>query len=262
MKRLSVAFLVFSIVVLGCSSSDRKKDTKTLTIFAAASLTDAFTEIGRNFEATHDNVEVRFNFGGSSQLAAQINNGAPGDVFASANISQMTVVESADKVEGTSAIFATNSLVLIVSVASGADISSLVALRNDDIRFITAVDGVPIREYTNTALASLSGDALYGADFMEAVFDNLVSEETNVRQVVLKVSLGEADAAIVYASDVTPDIADSLTVIQIPTKYNIIAEYPIAVLSDAKEKTLAQQFVDFVLEADDTLTKWGLLPVE
>lgn len=263
MKRWVVAPLVLSILLIGCGDSeDNADEQKILTVYAAASLTDAFTQIGEDFEAANDDVEVRFNFGGSSQLAAQINNGAPGDVFASANVTQMMVVEEAGNLDSELQHFATNSLVVIVSTSSDEEIDALSDLQNDGVMFITAVDGVPIREYTNTVLDNLSTANVYGEGYSAAVFENLVSEESNVRQVVVKVSLGEADAAIVYASDVTPDVADSLTVIPIPVEYNVVVTYPIAVLKQSEDKDLAQRFVTFVLAADTTLTEWGLQPVE
>lgn len=263
MKRWVVALVVLSILLMGCSDAEENANKENvLIVYAAASLTDTFIQMGDDFEAANDHVEVRFNFGGSSQLAAQINNGAPGDVFASANVAQMSVVEEAGNIEGASQLFATNSLVAIVSTSTDAEIDRLSDLQNDGVMYITTVEGVPIREYTNTVLNNFSTPDLYGEDFSAAVFENLVSEESDVRQVVVKVSLGEADAAIVYASDVTPDVADTLRVIPIPAEYNVVATYPIAVLSGSKDKELAQRFVAFVLAADTTLTAWGLQPVE
>ncbi|PJF44354.1 MAG: molybdate ABC transporter substrate-binding protein [Phototrophicales bacterium] len=260
MRSCLLVFILLSFVLWGCKPNDEQ--SKTLTIFAAASLTDLFTELGHNFEAQHKDVRVRFNFASSSQLATQINNGLRGDIFASANESQMEFIAKKGHIEAPPIIFAQNSIVLIVSKHSSIEISDISDLEKDGIRFITAIEGVPIREYTNKLLANLSQSDVYGENFARQVFNNLVSEEINVRQLVIKVALGEADAAFVYASDITPEIQDSLTVITIPTEHNIIARYTIAVLDSSSQKALAQEFIAFILSADATLEKWGFLPVE
>lgn len=257
-KHLLLIFLL-AIALSGCNPFGSETTQKILTVFAAASLTDVFTAIGAEFEATNPDVVVRFNFAGSSQLAAQINNGAPGDIFASADVVQMTVVEDAGNLDQQPLVFANNSLVIISSTER---VTTIPDLAQGGVRFITAADGVPIREYSNQVLANLSTDTAYGPNFATHVLSNIVSEENNVRQVVLKTSLGEADAAIVYASDITPDVESTLTIITIPPQYNVEVQYPIAVLKGSGQKGLAQQFIDFVLAADSILITWGLQPVE
>ncbi len=239
------------------------QDHHELTIFAASSLTNAFSEIGAAFSEANPNVDVVFNFAGSSTLSTQIGQGAPADVFASANNTQMQVVVDAGLITSEPSTFAHNRLVLIVPADNPAGIKSLDDLANPGIKLVVAAPAVPVRVYTDTMLAALAADPAYGEDFRSAVVANFVSEEDNVRQVSAKVALGEADAGIVYSSDVTPDIASDVIVLPIPDAVNTLASYPIAVLDDSAEPELTQSFIDFVLAdaGQDILVKWGLISI-
>ena len=126
-----------------------------------------------------------------------------------------------------------------------------------------AAPDVPVRTYTDAMLEKLAADEAYGETFREAVLANVVSEEDNVRQVAAKVALGEADAGIVYSSDVTPDIAEDVITFPIPDEVNTLASYPIAITDDTPNPELAQAFVDYVLSEDGqaTLVKWGFVSV-
>lgn len=238
------------------------QDAQTLTVFAASSLTDAFGEIAEQFKAEHAGVEVTFNFGGSSTLATQLSEGAPADVFASANNKQMQVAQDAKRIAGKPVTFVKNRLVLIVPADNPANILTLHDLANDGVKLVVAAEGVPVRDYTNTMLDRLAADANYGEDYKTAVLANVVSEEDNVRQVSAKVSLGEADAGLVYLSDVTPDIQDQVMRIAIPDALNTIATYPIALTDNAADPELAQAFVDYVVSdaGQDILEKWNFIP--
>lgn len=231
--------------------------TTELVVMAASSLTDAFNEIADVFEAAHPGVEVLPNYASSSSLATQLVEGAPADVFASANNTQMGVVAEAQRLQGEATTFLTNRLTIIVPADNPAGIASYADLAKAGLALILAAPDVPVREYSNQAIA-LMGDAAWQA----AVFANLVSEEPNVRQVATKISLGEGDAGIVYTSDVTPDIAGSVLQIPIPDEMNVIASYPIAVVEGAPAGDVAQAFVDFVLGAEGQaiLAKWGFGP--
>ncbi|MBN1963316.1 MAG: molybdate ABC transporter substrate-binding protein [Anaerolineae bacterium] len=235
----------------------------TLNVFAAASLTDAFSAIAEVYEAEHPGVDVVLQFASSSTLAAQIGQGAPADVYASANPNQMAVaVESGRVAEDAVVTFAGNRLVLIVPAQNPAAIESVADLATGEVALVLAAPDVPVRVYTDQLLVALSAEPDYGAGFPAAVLANLVSEEPNVRQVVARVALGEADAAIVYSSDVTPDVAGDLQAIALPEAVNPTASYPIAPLSDSAQAEQAQSFVDYVLsEAGQAiLTGWGFLP--
>ncbi len=235
-----------------------------LVVFAAASLTNAFEAIATEFEANNPTVEILYNFGGSSTLATQINQGAPADVYASANIDQMQWAVDAERIIETPQTFATNRLVIIVPIDNPANIQSIDDLAKSGIFLVLAAPDVPIRQYTDTLFESLVADPAYGESYRSAVLANLVSEEPNVRQVVAKIAFGEADAGIVYSSDVTEDIREDVLAIPIPDDINPIASYPIAIVEDAPNPAVAQAFIDFVLSSDgqDILLEWGFSPLE
>ena len=236
---------------------------RTLTVFAASSLTDSFNEIAAGFEAQHPGVDVITNFGASSTLATQLAQGAPADLFASANTKQMDVARTAGRIAGKSQTFAKNRLVLAVPADNPARIGGLVDLARPGVKLVVAAPGAPVRDYTDSMLNRLAAAPGFGDSYRAAVIKNIASEEANVRQVSLKVSLGEADAGIVYLSDITPDIAPKVIALPIPDAYNSIATYPMAVTNDSAEPDLAQAFIDTVLSdaGQKTLAKWGFVPV-
>jgi molybdate transport system substrate-binding protein len=253
------AVLIFVIVSLTLSGSTTAAQ-EPLIVFAAASLADAFEEIAVEFQA-QQGVEVLYNFGGSPTLAGQLAEGAPADVFASANARQMQVAQEAGRIGGTPRTFVRNRLVVIVPASNPAGIESLRDLANDGVLLVVAAPDVPVRDYTNTMLDRLAADPGYGEAYREAVIANIVSEEEDVRAVAARVSLNEADAGIVYTSDVTPDIADQVIMIDVPDQVNTIAAYPIAITSDSANPELAQAFVDFVLSdaGQSILTSWNFI---
>ncbi len=242
-RRLFISLLALLYVV----TISRAQETNTLTVFAASSLTDAFEQIAERFKADHPNTNILFNFASSSDLAAQLSEGAPTDIFASANAKQMTVAQDAKRIAGKPVTFAKNRLVLIVPADNPAQIAALHDLSNAGIKLVIAAKDVPVRTYTDTMLDRLAADAAYGEAYRTAFTTNVVSEEQNVRQVASKVALGEADAGIVYVSDVTADIQDQVKTIAIPDYLNTIATYPIATINDAAAPDLAQAFIDYVL---------------
>lgn len=234
---------------------------QTLTVFAAASLTNAFEEIAQAFEAAHPGVDVVFNFAGSSTLAAQLAEGSPADVFASANYAQLAAARAAGRISGRAPIFARNQLALIVPADNPANIQSLDDLANPGLQLVLAAPGVPVRTYTDVMLERMASDPAYGEAYRSAVLANLASEEDNVRQVAAKVALGEADAGIVYVSDVTPEIRDQVLVLPIPTAFNSRAAYPMALTNDTANRELAQAFMAAVLsdEGQRVLESWGFV---
>ncbi len=236
-------------------------EARTLTVFAAASLTDAFTEIGKEFEAANPGVTVTFNFAGSPALRTQIEEGAPADVFASANTKEMdTLVTGKFVAEGTSQVFLNNKLVVILPADNPAGVEKLEDLAKPGIKLVLAAEEVPVGNYARQALDLMNG--LLGTGFKDTVLANVVSNEDNVKQVVAKVQLGEADAGIVYTSDAVA--APDLKTIEIPTELNVIAKYPIAPLAASANAELAQAFVDYVLspEGQAILQKWGFAPAQ
>ncbi|HWQ45959.1 MAG TPA: molybdate ABC transporter substrate-binding protein [Longilinea sp.] len=232
----------------------------TLTVFAAASLTDAFTEIGTAFQAQYPNVTISFNFAGSQALASQIVEGAPVDVFASANNSQMQVVVDAGLIPAdTATAFVHNSLVIVTPADNPAGIDELADLAQPGLTLVFAADTVPAGKYTIDLLTN--ANATLGETFSASVLANVVSYEDNVRSVLSKVELGEADAGVVYLSDSVT--STSIQVIEIPDDMNVIATYPIATVSASANADYAQAFVDFIYstEAQEILTRYGFISV-
>jgi molybdate transport system substrate-binding protein len=234
---------------------------KTLSVFAAASLTDAFTEIGNNFEAANPGNTVTFNFAGSQALQTQIEQGAPADVFASASKSNMDALVTGHLVaQDAPQQFLNNKLVVILPKDNPAGLTTLEDLSKSGIKLVLAADTVPVGKYARQALDLM--DAKFGSGYKTKVLANVVSNEDNVRQVFAKVQLGEADAGIVYTSDAVA--APELKTIEIPAGLNVIAKYPIAPLIKAENTDLARAFIAYVLSADGqaVLQKWGFAPAQ
>ena len=253
--------IFMALILFVAAAAPAAKAPRELTIYAATSLTDAFMGLADAFMTEQPNVNVLLNFASSSRLAAQLLNGAPADIFASANHAQMEIVAEDGRVYPDDiSDFASNRLILIAPADNPASIDSVADLARPDLLLVLAVSGTPIRDYTDAMLLSHNAD--HGADFASNALANLVSEESNVRQVVTRVSLGEADAGIVYRSDAMGDVADSLTIIPIAPRHNQIASYPLAPLADADESALAETFVAFVLSeaGQGILREFGFCP--
>ena len=234
------------IVALSLSIiSSQGQQKRTLTIYAATSLTDAFEELAAAFLENHPETDIVLNFASSSKLAAQLLAGAPADIFASANSSQMDLVVADGRIrEGAVQSFARNRLALIVPADNPAGISGIEDLGGKTLLLVLAVTGTPIRDYTNAMFDSHSDE--YGDDFAKRALENLVSEESNVRQVVARIALGEADAGIVYQTDVTDEVADDVIRFPIADRHNQIASYPVATLDDTALPELSEAFIVFL----------------
>lgn len=236
----------------------------TLTVFAAASLTDAFDEIKGKFEAANPGVTVAYNFAGSNALAQQLGEGAPADVFASANKKQMDVaIEAGRVVTGTTQVFVKNRLVVIVPKENPAAVEALQDLAKTGLKLILAAKDVPVGQYSLDFLDKAAADVAFGAAFKDAVLANVVSYEDNVRSVLTKVALGEGDAGIVYTSDISGDAAQDVVSIEIPDALNTIAQYPIGAVKDSANADMAQAFIAYVLSAEGQaiLERYGFIPV-
>jgi molybdate transport system substrate-binding protein len=215
---------------------------KNLVVFAAASLRDSFTHMQSDFLWDHRGAEITFNFAGTQQLRTQLEQGAAADVFASADQKHMGELVKAGRVAAP-VVFARNEPVVVVTKEAAAKLRSFADLPSA-ARIVVGVPEVPIGRYTAQILDKAS--ASLGADFRKRVEAKIVSRELDVRHVLAKVTLGEADAAIVYASDARA-ARDKVTVLTIPPAVNVVAEYPIAVVSNAAHPTLARAWVEFVL---------------
>lgn len=237
--------------------------TSEFTVFAAASLTEAFTEIGQQFDAAN-NSQTIFNFAGSQQLAQQIGQGAPADVFASANRTQLeNVIKSGQVISGTQQVFVRNRLVVVYPQDNPAQLTDLGDLAKPGIKLVLAAKEVPVGQYSLDFLAKASELPQFTGTFSDTVLANVVSYEENVRAVLSKVALGEADAGIVYSSDITRDSADKIGRIDIPDELNTIANYPIAPIKDAPNTELAQKFIDYVLSSSgqQILVDYGFISI-
>jgi len=213
-----------------------------LTVFAASSLRDAFLELGGRFEAEHPGVAVSFNFAGSQQLRTQIEHGARADVLATADEQHLRALEERGLAEAPRT-FARNEPVIVVPSGNPAAIHSLLELPRAQ-RIVVGAPDVPIGAYTLRIFEAAS--ARYGQGFRSALEARIASRELNVRQVLAKVRLGEADAAIVYRTDALA-AHEAVETISIPADLNIVAEYPIAALREAPQPALARVFLELVL---------------
>ncbi|MBI3243841.1 MAG: molybdate ABC transporter substrate-binding protein [Chloroflexi bacterium] len=245
--------MIFLAACAGPASSP-----KTLTVFAASSTLNAFNEIGKAFEAANPGVAVVFNFDGSQSLRTQLEQGAEADVFASANQSEMDALATQSLISN-SQIFLSNELIVILPNGNPANVQTLSDLARPGLSLVLAAEDVPAGNYARQALDNL--EASLGPGFKDQVLANLVSEENNVKQVVAKIQLGEADAGIVYNSDAVA--TPNLQTLAIPAEFNVTARYPIAVMKNAPSRALAEAFVAYVLSPDGqaTLKKWGFTPV-
>lgn len=269
MYRLWLVIILTVLIVFsnaGCNRSRiEKNDAETeLVVFAAASLTEVFTELARQFEADNPGVTVILNFAGSQQLAHQLSQGAPADVFASANDRQMAAAIQTGRVrEGCQQIFAKNKLVIVYPNENPAGIHTLSDLARAEQRLILAAPEVPAGLYAQSFLQAATADPAFGPEFHDGVVDNIVSYEENVRAVLSKVRLGEADAGIVYASDVSGEMTSQLGTIEIPDRLNQVASYPIAPIKNSSQLKLAQAFIDLVLSnrGQQLISSFGLTPI-
>jgi molybdate transport system substrate-binding protein len=260
MMKKALWLLVPALLVAAACSSDSSTSTATsasssaagteLTVFAASSLTAAFTQMGTDFEAANAGVHVTFNFGSSTDLAAQIASEGTADVFASASGTAMDAAADDPGVED-QADFATNQLVIITPSDDPANIGSVDDLANEGVQVVLAAEGVPVGDYAREMLDT--------AGVSQDVLANVVSNEPDDAAVVAKVSSGEADAGIVYTSDITTADVGSVAV---PADINVTATYPIAVVTGAPQSDLATSFVTYVTGAQGraTLASFGFGP--
>lgn len=228
-----------------------------LTVFAASSLTDAFTELGRAFDAASGHTTT-FSFAGSQALRTQLEGGARADVYASANAAQFDPLVKAGLIEGGQP-FVRNRLT-VVAPRNNPKVTKLADLAQPGVRLVLADKNVPVGAATRAMLEAVGKGGGYGPDFAARVLKNVVSEEPNVRQVALKVQLGEADAAVVYTTDVTPALRPSVRTIGLPTRFNPPVSYPIGVLKSGQGEA-GRAFVAYVLSpaGQQILKKWGFL---
>ena len=255
-----LAIVAFTPAV-GCANGNG--ETKTITVFAAASLTDAFEEISRKFESENPGVEVKLNLAGSQRLRSQLELGAEADVFASADELQMSLATDAGLIEGAGQHFASTSMAIIAAKDSG--VVNLKDLAKLGTKVVIAHEGVPAGQYSLQLLDLLSSDeSELEANYAERVLANVVSKETSVKFVEQKVVLGQADAGILYRPGVLTGTASGAAreLPLPPIAQEVRAHYPIAAISDSTEVDTARDFVDFVMsnQAQSVLASHGFDP--
>jgi molybdate transport system substrate-binding protein len=265
MKRLFALLLATTLVMAACSSDDdgggdssyatEPAETTELTVFAASSLTAVFQDaIGPAFEDANPGVTVSFNVGASDALAGQIQSEGTADVFAGASGTWMDEVEKDPGVSDRTD-FVINRLVIITPPDNPADIQSIDDLATPGVQLVLAAEGVPVGDYAR--------EALDNAAILDEALANVVSDEEDNASVVAKITANEADAAIVYTSDVSDAAGNDVNAVTIPKDVNVIATYPIAVVEGAPNADVAADFVAYVVgaEGQDTLQEYGFEPL-
>lgn len=248
--RLAVALVCVvagaSLLAAACGSPSGAGSKVTINVFAASSLTDAFTKLGEHFSTSHPGVKVVFNFAGSQSLVAQLQQGAPADVFASADAANMDKVASLVDAPRT---FAGNKLEIVVPVGNPQHIGALADLGREGLKVVLAAAEVPAGKYAAQVLAA------------QHVSVEPVSLEDSVKGVVTKIALGEADAGIAYVTDVAA-AKGQVDGVQIPDAQNVLAAYPIAVVKASGHSAESQAFVDLVASSAgwQVLGSDGFLP--
>ena len=212
-------------------------ETQTLTVFAAASLKTTFTELGQQFESSHAGTKVTFSFAGSSDLVTQIQQGAPADVFASADTKNMDKARADNLVQGDPVTFASNTLEIAVPPDNPATITSFADLAEDGVKVVICAPQVPC------------GSATHKVETASGVTLKPVSEESSVTDVLNKVTSGEADAGLVYKTDVK-SAGDKVLGVPFPVSSEAVNVYPIAVLTGGENADLAREFVDLVTSVE------------
>jgi len=248
------AFAAAALLLAGCGSTSGPTSptgaglSGSITVFAAASLTAGFTSIGADFQKAYPGTMIHFAFAGSSTLVAQVQQGAIGDVFASADQPNMQKLINAGLTSGSPSIFARNKLQIVVPAGNSKHVTGLADLGRSGLVVMLCAPVVPCGHYAVQALQKAN------------VTVKPASEETDVKAVLTKVALGEADAGIVYVTDVKAAGAQ-VQGIDIPDAFNVIADYPIVVLKDSQNIGLAKAFIGYIhANGQRTLARYGFLP--
>jgi molybdate transport system substrate-binding protein len=245
MRKLAMALALLAALAGGGAPS--AAPAQELLVFEAASLKDAFALLAEPFAKQHPGVKVVFNPAGSQELRAQIEHGAPADVFASADHRHMEALRKSGLVAAPS-VFTCNELVVVLSPAAAATVKTFADLPRVQ-RLVVGTPEVPVGAYTRAMLEKAA--AKYGKAFAAAVEKRVVSRELNVRQVLAKIVLGEADAGIVYVTDAVA-ARGKVQVLPIPPELNVRAEYPIAAVAASKNAALARAWIDLVMSPAGT----------
>jgi molybdate transport system substrate-binding protein len=252
MRLRTLSLMASAALFAACGSSGSPSNTSlsgTASVFAAASLTDSFKALGAAYQTAHPGTTVQLNFAGTPTLVTQIEQGAAADVFASADTTNMDKLKADGFTSGNSQVFAHNKLEIVVAAGNPKHINGLADLAKSGVIYITEAPTVPAGKYALQILAAAG------------VKVTPKSLETDVKSVVSKIELGEADAGIVYVTDVKA-AGSKVTGVPIPDSVNVIATYPIVAVKGSKNSNLGNAFIAYVLSADGqaTLQSFGFLP--
>ena len=258
----ALALVVSALAFTGCAASAGRTApaTLTLSVAAASSLRDAFTEAASRYEASHPSVTLQLAFDASSALRTQIEQGAPVDLFASADTTNPQQLVDNGLATGPVTPIARNELVIVVPPSTTATVATPVDLARSGVKVIAAGPEVPITKYASQLVGNLAHQPGYPADFAARVAANTVSREDNVRAILAKVALGEGDAGIVYATDAR---AGKVGTVAIPPGANVIATYGAVVVKASSHPAQAQAFIDWLVGPDGQagLAGFGFLAV-
>jgi len=242
---------------IGCDAPNTEHLERELIVFAASSLREVFTELSHRFTAQHPEVRVAFNFAGTGELKAQLEHSTSGDVFAGADRGHTEALVRAGICQGL-VVFARNEPCMIVPLEPRSPLTNFLELPNAT-RIVVGAPEVPIGRYTDQILER--ANKVLGHEFQSRVLVKVVSRELNVKQVLAKVSLGEADAGVVYRTDALL-AQNRVRILNIPAEFNVFAEYTLAILTKAKNPTLARDWVALIRSraGQSLFARFGFLP--
>lgn len=256
----ALALAVLVILAVGAAGCTQPAETTEINVYAAASLTGAFTEIGEKFTAANPNIKVVFNFAGSQTLKTQILEGADADMYVSANDKQFDPVVDAGLITEKKVLLE-NKLGIAVVKANTLKINGLGDLVKSGTRLVIGDDSVPFGQYTRTIIKNYEDDG--NAGYVDEFMKNVITQVDAVTGVKTVITTGEADASIVYVSDISKADKESITVIEIPDKYNVIASYPYGILNATTKSDAVKKFESYLTgkEGSAILTEYGFSPV-
>ncbi|PWW20239.1 molybdenum ABC transporter molybdate-binding protein [Cytobacillus oceanisediminis] len=258
---LAITFLMFTYVFSSQRANGFTNESQIeMFSLVAANATDPFNKLIEEFENDHSNVNVEATYAGTQIIRTQLEQGAKADLFLSADLDHIEAVKQQGLISEFFPV-SNNHLVIVIPKDNQVGIHSLKDLSSKKVKLVIGTDTVPIGKYTREVLEKAK--VKYGEDFYEKVLANVVSFETNVKQVLQKVSLGEAEAGIVYTTDVTPEFLKKVKIIEIPKEYNIVATNYISVPNAAPNKNLAEEFMHMILsdKGQKTFLKYNYDPL-
>ncbi len=255
---LPVGLLIWLLLLAACSQptnnttiSNQAGDDATpavaqeLVVFSVAPFAEAFADLGAKFRAEYPEITVTFNFAGGPQLAQQMSEGATIDLLAFNKQLLPRFVQTGRVISGTEQLFTRTQPIVVVPASNPAQITTLADLATPDTRIVFGSEETAIGQYSLRLLEKAAQTSDLGTAYRDAVLNNVVSYETSVRAVLAKVIVGEADAAIVYASDVVGADADQVEQIELPEALTTVANFYLVIPSDTTQAELAQQFIDY-----------------